>query len=86
MENRIGFCDFRKLLEALENADVKIRVRVMGQPWTGFLKLILLSDSAMILEDGVDRKIVLHLKNVMQFEVNQTISNVRAQETYEVAY
>lgn len=86
MEDRIDFSDFRTLLESLENSEIKIRVRLMGQGWTGYSKLILLSESAMILEDDSDQKTVFYIKNVIRFQVDQEAFNVKPDITYEVIY
>ncbi len=86
MEDGIDFYDFRTLLASLENSEIKIRVRLMGQGWTGYSKLILLSESAMILEDDSDQKTVLYVKNVIKFQIDRAAFNIRPDTTYEVIY
>ncbi|MDQ2656214.1 MAG: hypothetical protein M3Y60_02250 [Bacteroidota bacterium] len=86
MEEKVDFSDFRTLLESLENSEVRIRVRLMGQGWTGYSNLILLSESAMILEDDSDQRTVLYLKNVIKFQVDREAFNVKPDITYEVIY
>lgn len=84
MENTVEFADFRQLLETVENTDIAIRLRVSGEPWTQFSKLILLSDTAMILQNGVDTKIIVHIRNVIEFEINYAYAPYKAHTTYEV--
>ena len=86
MDNKLDFTRFRELLETLENSDTTIRVRLLGNPWTSFCQLILLSESAMILQEGNDRKIIMNLRNVVEFEVSKTVADFKASQTYEIEY
>ena len=86
MDKNIDFVRFRALLETLENSDITIRLRMLGHPWTSFCTLILLSESAMILQDGTDRKIIMNLKNVVEFELSEDVGELPANSPYEVEY
>lgn len=86
MDNKVDFAQFRDLLQALENSHVTIRLRMLGSPWTSFCKLILLSESAMILQDGTERKIIMNLKNVVEFELEDEVDGFVANNAYEVRY
>ena len=86
MDNKVDFPQFRGLLQALENSDLTLRLRMLGNPWTPFCTLILLSESAMILQDGTDRKIIMNLRNVVEFELAQEVSGFQANNAYEVGY
>lgn len=86
MDAKIDFAQFRQLLQAIENADTTIRLRTLGNPWTTFCNLILLSESAMILKDDTERKIIMNLKNVVEFEVSAPVADVKANHVYEVSY
>ncbi len=86
MDDKVDFSDFRMLLESLENAEVMIRLRAMGQAWTSYSKLILLSDSALILEDGEDQRMVLYVKNIIKFQVEKAVHSFKPGTTYEVVY
>lgn len=86
MDNKVDFARFRELLQSLENADIKVRLRTLGNPWTSFCTVILLSESAMILQDGTDRKIIMNLRNVVEFELSDDVDGFKANSGYEVGY
>lgn len=85
MEGRVDFAQFRQLLESLESSEVSIRVRLSGEGWTGFSKLLLLSESAMILQNGTSR-VIFNLRSTVEFEVDQPILGLSAHTRYEIAY
>lgn len=86
MGNKVDFARFRDLLQEIENSDITIRVRVLGNPWTSFCTLILLSESAMILLDSTDSKIIINLKNIVEFELEEEVRELKANTVYEVGY
>ena len=61
MDQTIDLPAFQNLLQRLENGDVSIRLRLLGEPWTKFSRLILLSESAMIVQDSDDRKTIINI-------------------------
>jgi hypothetical protein len=84
MEHRIEFSEFRRVLEWLENSDALIRLRTSGEPWTPASRLILLSDNAMILQPAADRKIIINVGNVVEFELDQSVNTCLADCIYTV--
>lgn len=86
MDNLIDFSEFRDLLQMLENSDITIRLRMLGNPWTAFCKLILLSESAMILQDSTESKIIMNLRNVVEFELGEEVDGWKGNTPYEVGY
>ena len=68
----------------LENSDILLRVRCSGDDWCGFCKLLLLSESAMILEENSRRRMVINLRNVVEFEMDQDTLNLRANIPYHI--
>jgi len=84
MERRIEFSDFRRILEWLENADVMIRLRTSGEAWTPFSKLILLSENAMILQPANDRRMIVNIRSVVEFELDQPVSTCLADCIYTI--
>lgn len=86
MDCRIDFNSFRELLELLENTEHNIRLRRSGEGWMDFSRLILLSDSAMIVQDASARKVIMHLRHVVEFEVEKPHMGLTANSTYEVVY
>ena len=55
MKDKVDFAQFRRLLESLENSEGSIRVRLSGEGWMEYSKILLLSESAMILQNGASR-------------------------------
>lgn len=86
MKQRVDFLTFRQLLQRLEDSDVAIRVRMSGEDWTSFMTLILLSESAMIGQDGSERQMIINLKNIVEFELNQPHLHLTARIVYEVVH
>ena len=86
MENRIDYPTYQQLLHALESADITIRLRLLGEPWTKFSKLLLLSESAMILQDGSERKVIVNLRNVIELHLQQPVNGLNSNVHYEIAY
>jgi hypothetical protein len=84
MERRIDFTKFRQILQSLENSDIGIRLRMSGEGWMDFAKLILLSESAMIVQDDSGRKVIMNLRNVVQFEIDEPLLDLSAHTQYEV--
>lgn len=85
METGIEFADFRRLLEWLENTDALIRLRTCGEAWTPYAKLILLSDNAMILQLASDRRMIVNIRDVVEFELDQAVSTCGAGCIYAVS-
>ena len=86
MEKRIDFGTFRQLLQSLENSDTAIRLRMSGEEWMDFTKLILLSESAMIVEDPSMKRVVKNLRNVVEFEVDEPVLELSPFSLYEIHY
>lgn len=86
MEKRIDFATFRQLLQSLENSDTAIRLRMSGEEWMDFTKLILLSESAMIVEDPSMKRVVKNLRNVVEFEVDEPVLELSPFSLYEIDY
>jgi hypothetical protein len=86
MERRIDFTKFRQLLQSLENSDIAIRLRMSGEGWMDFAKLILLSESAMIVQDDSGRRVIMNLRNVVEFEINEPFLDLSAHSHYQVVY
>ena len=84
MENRVDFPRFRELLHVLENSGTLIRVRLSGEGWMADSKLILLSESAMILQDERDHKTIVNLRNVVEFQLEKAVLGFTAEGLYEV--
>ena len=82
MERKIEFSDFRRILEWLENNDVLIRLRTSGEAWTPYSKLILLSENAMILQPAKDRRMIVNIRDVVEFELEEPVSTCLAKCIY----
>lgn len=85
MRDKVDFAHFRRLLEALENSEVSIRIRLSGEGWMGYSKLLLLSESAMILQNGTSR-VILNLRNTVEFQIDRPFQKISAHTPYEIAY
>lgn len=86
MHDRIDLFRLKQLLQSLENSEVRIRVRAIGEGWMAYCKLVLLSDSAMILQSDDERRIIVYIKNVVEFQLEEPFSGYPANTTFEVAY
>ena len=86
MDNTIDLAAFQGLLQRLENSDVSIRLRMLGEPWTKFSSVILLSDSAMIVQDNTDRKTIINIRNVIEFELDTPVEGISANTRYMISY
>lgn len=86
MNNKVDFARFRDVLQEIENSDITLRVRVLGNAWTSFCTLILLSESAMILQDTTDNKMITNLKNIVEFELGEQVEGLKGNVVYEVGY
>lgn len=86
MDHTIDLTAFRDLLQRLENGDVSIRLRLLGEPWTKFSKLVLLSESAMIVQDSNDRKMVINIRNIIEFELDKPVEGISANTHYAISY
>lgn len=86
MQNRVDSFALKQLLESLENSEVRIRIRGMGEPWMGYCKLVLLSDRAMILQSDSDPRIILNIRNIVEFQLERNFSGYDAEVTYEVEH
>ena len=86
MDHTIDLPAFQDLLQRLENGDVSIRLRLLGEPWTRFSRLILLSESAMIVQDGSDRKTIINIRNIIEFELDKPVEGISANTHYAIIY
>lgn len=86
MDQTIDLPAFQNLLQRLENGDVSIRLRLLGEPWTKFSRLILLSESAMIVQDSDDRKTIINIRNIIQFELDKPVEGISANTHYAISY
>lgn len=86
LETKIDFLTFRELLESIENSEVSLRLRMPGERWTDFSKLILLSQNAMILQNGSERRIILNVRSVVEFEVDKPVRQILPRLAYEITH
>ena len=86
MQEKVDPSELKHLLQSLENSDIRIRLRGMGEQWLSFCKLVLLSDSAMILQADDKPRIILGIRSVMEFQLEQNFSGYDASVIYEVAH
>jgi len=86
MESRIDLSTFRELLRSLENSDISIRLRISGEGWMDFTKLILLSESAMIVQDGSDHRVIMNVRDVVECQIDQPLLDLAPLTSYEIAY
>jgi hypothetical protein len=86
MENVIDLPGFRKLLQVLENDHTSIRLRLLGETWTGFGRVILLSESAVILQDDSERRMIINIRNVIEFELDNALPGLVANVPYEIVH
>lgn len=86
MDHTIDLLAFQNLLQRLENGDVSIRLRLLGEPWTKFSRIILLSESAMIVQDTEDRKTIINIRNVIEFEIDKPVEGISANTHYVITY
>ena len=71
MENVIEYYQFKLLLESLENRAVQIRLRLMGESWTNFSKVILVSDNSLMYQVDMVKKVITGLRDVIEFEIDR---------------
>ena len=76
MSSGVDFGTFRRVLAALESSDASLRIRLSGEAWREFSKLILLSESAMILQNGDEQKLIINIRSAVEFEVDQVIQGL----------
>lgn len=57
-----------------------------GETWTDFSKLILLSENAMILQNGSERRIILNVRNVVEFEVDKGVRQILPRVLYGISH
>lgn len=84
METSVDFFRFRQLLATIESAEVMIRIRCSGEHWCEFSNLLLLSENAMILQENSRKRIIMNLKNVVEFEIDQPCLNLEPHTQYSV--
>lgn len=85
MKDQVDFAYFRKLLDSLENSEISIRIRLSGEAWMEYSKLLLLSDSAMILQNGSSR-VILNIRNTVEFEIDNPFLGLSAHTPYEIVH
>lgn len=71
MESSIDYYQFKQLLHTLENAETSIRFRLIGEQWTGFSNVILVSENALLFQEGASQRVIMNLRNVVEFELDQ---------------
>lgn len=71
MDNNIDFPEFKHLLRSLEAGNPSIRFRLAGQPWTQFSKVVLVSEDAVLYQEDITRRIIMNLRDVIEFEIDQ---------------
>jgi hypothetical protein len=71
MENRIDYYQFKQLLQTLENAESSIRFRLVGESWTEFSMVVLVSENAVMYQEGMIRRVIMNLRNVTEFQIDQ---------------
>jgi hypothetical protein len=86
MDHTIDLPAFQSLLQRLENGEVSIRLRLLGEPWTKFSRIILLSESAMIVQDSDDRKTIINIRNIIEFELDKPVEGISASTRYAISY
>lgn len=86
MVNEVSVAHFIALLQQLENSGTGIRLRLSGKTWTPFCQLIVLSESAMILRNNTESQLIVNLRNVMQFEVEEGVAGFKPRTPYEIVY
>ncbi len=84
MEYTIDVPSFKALLSELEGSAIRLRTRASGEPWGRFASVILLSENAMILQDGEERRTIINLRNVIEFELDKPLRDYREKTTYVV--
>lgn len=86
MDTPVDFPHFKQLLSRIEGADVSIRIRVTGEQWNSFSKVLLLSENAMILQENGKRRIVMNLKNIVEFEIDQPHLDFEPGHCYRIGF
>lgn len=71
MESSIDYYQFKQLLHTLENADSLIRFRLVGESWTEFSKVVLVSENAVMCQEGTTQRVIVNLRNVTEFQIDQ---------------
>ena len=84
MERSIDFSKFRKLLATLENSPVKIRLRCAGERYGEFSNVLLLSENAMILQHQPNKRMIVNLRDVAEFELDHPLLDLEANGAYNV--
>jgi hypothetical protein len=86
MKEGIDYDRFQRLLEALENSDISIRLRLSGEPWRGFASVVLVSEHAMILDENGSRNMITNLRHIVEFEIDGPIFDYVGHRQYNVSY
>lgn len=86
MDNEVSVAQFIALLQQLENSGTGIRVRLSGKAWTSFCQLIVLSESAMILRNSPESQLIVNVRNVMEFELEEAVADFKPCTVYEIVY
>lgn len=85
MENKIALSQFRRLLTDIENSEVLIRIRLSGERWMEYSKVVLVSVNAMILQEGdKPRRPVMNLRAVVEFAIDRPYSDFLENVPYQV--
>lgn len=48
-----------------------IRLNLVVEGWAEFSRVVAILDNAVMLEESIKRKIILDLKNVLEFEIRR---------------
>jgi hypothetical protein len=82
---KIDLLQFKKLLAEIENTEVLIRIRLAGERWMEFSKVIIVSENACILEEeNKPRRPVLNLRAVVEFAIDRPHLDYLVNTPYEV--
>ena len=86
MDRHVDFPHFKQLLATIESSDISIRIRVTGEQWNDFSQVLLLSENAMILQENGKRRIVMNLKNIVEFEIDKPHLDFEPGHRYSVGF
>ena len=86
MDSQIDFPRFKQLLATIESSDISIRIRNTGEQWNDFSQVLLLSENAMILQENGKRRIVMNLKNIVEFEIDKPHLDLEPYHRYSIGF
>jgi hypothetical protein len=86
MDRPVDFPHFKQLLATIESSDISIRIRITGEQWNDFSQVLLLSENAMILQENGKRRIVMNLKNIVEFEIDKPHLDFAPGHRYSIGF